>query len=560
MKTLRLCVVALVGIVLLSDIAPGQRTRIPPFTGANYINDFILGDTLASGERRDLNAIYELEHGGIYLANAPMDPNFKLTLVANDTTPGIGPPIIYLYPNPTTQLPPGHFARMSNHFKMTGIILVGYFEPIPDNIGGLQGSLVRTGASGFDLEFEDCMLLNTNGNHIRTDQAARVVKVTDCIIADMGYLGRSNLGAGKGIDLRAGSCDSLVIRNSTFVNWQDRIIRHFSSTANIQTLIFEHNTLVNGMSYHGMMSLGRVGRKVVIRDNLFVDPFALGNDSDAVRQSEFTDSGEIDDWGFPRMSWIFCNPNDSTLWVVNNNYYHISPDGQQFWTEASTTPIVANPPLTMGSPLSYHINSRLGADSATAFQSVDVTLPTVPELMVAMMKWYRKPEADGGAGKTKGTGNWSPAVDFDRHTSTYYRDTLDCAYSTSHSLYTAATGGYPIGDLNWFPDRYAEWLQDPVSSVGDLPEGIPSEYSLEQNYPNPFNPSTQIAFSLPRESHVTVEVFDIVGRRVAKLIDEKREAGTHTVEFNAAGLSSGVYFYTMVTSGQTLTRKMMLIK
>jgi hypothetical protein len=68
------------------------------------------------------------------------------------------------------------------------------------------------------------------------------------------------------------------------------------------------------------------------------------------------DSGEIDEWGFPRMSWIFSNPNDSTFWVVNNNYYHISPAGQQFWDEASSTPIVANPPLTMGSPLSYHIN------------------------------------------------------------------------------------------------------------------------------------------------------------------------------------------------------------
>jgi hypothetical protein len=214
----------------------------------------------------------------------------------------------------------------------------------------------------------------------------------------------------------------------------------------------------------------------------------------------------------------------------------------------------------MGSPLTYHINSRLGADSATAFMPADVTLPTIPALMVTMMKWYRKPEADGGAGKTKGTGNWSAAVDFDRHTSGYYLDTLDCAYPTSHSLYTAATGGYPIGDLNWFPDRYAAWLNDPVSGLEDLPEGVPSQYNLGQNYPNPFNPSTRITYALPQESQVMVEVFDIVGRKVATLVNEKQSSGTHTVEFNAAGFSSGVYFYTMVTGGQTLSRKMMLIK
>jgi hypothetical protein len=191
---------------------------------------------------------------------------------------------------------------------------------------------------------------------------------------------------------------------------------------------------------------------------------------------------------------------------------------------------------------------------------VDVTLPTVPALMVEMMKWYRKPEADGGAGKTKNTGNWSAAVDFDRHTSIYYRDTLDCAYPTSSSLYTAATGGYPIGDLNWFPDRYAAWVNDPVSGVGETPEGIPLKYSLEQNFPNPFNPSTRITLSLPQESHVTVEVFDIVGRKVATLVNEQMGAGRHVVEFNAAEFSSGVYFYTMMTGGQTLSRKMMLLK
>ena len=65
MSFVRICAIALVGLLLVPELAPGQPTRIPPFTGANYINDVILGDTLANGERRDPNAIYELQSGGI---------------------------------------------------------------------------------------------------------------------------------------------------------------------------------------------------------------------------------------------------------------------------------------------------------------------------------------------------------------------------------------------------------------------------------------------------------------------------------------------------------------
>ena len=94
-------------------------------------------------------------------------------------------------------------------------------------------------------------------------------------------------------------------------------------------MLFDHNTIVNGMSYHGMLSLGITGEKIQITNNLLVDPFALGSDTDATRQAEY-ESGEFDEYGGPRMSWIFSVPNDSTEWVVSNNYYTISTAGQGF--------------------------------------------------------------------------------------------------------------------------------------------------------------------------------------------------------------------------------------
>lgn len=556
-------IVLLAALVLLPLVSQGQPLnylRIPPYTvNGIYLNAFIMGDTLANGQRRDLNVVYVLTRGGLYLTNAIIETqNWQLRITANDSNT-TRRPVIFL-DNTGSGRPPGNFVNLRSSLWLRNVIIAGYNELIPSYLTGLQGGLIATAAQGVNIVVDSCILKSVNGNLIRTDQAPRLVKVTNCIFADMGYLGRSNLGAGKGIDLRAGSCDTLIMMHNTFVNWQDRIIRHFASTLNIDYMRFEHNTLVNGMSYHGFLSLGRVGRRMIIRNNLLIDAFALGNDSDAVRQAEFTDSGELDQWGFPRMTWVIANPNDSTNWTIQKNFYNISAAGQSFWDSASILPIVANPPLTAGSPLTYKINSRIGADSVTAFQNAAVTLPNIPNLMVNFMKWYRRPAASGGAGKTKVTTNWAAQFDFDRRGYVYWRDSLNCAYSTSNPLYTAGTFGYPVGDLKWFPTRYAQWLADPNTGVNDPENNVPASFVLAQNYPNPFNPVTNISYSVPRQARVTIEVFDVLGRKVATVVNEMKEAGNHVASFDGAAISSGVYFYRLSAANEVLTRKMMVLK
>ncbi len=88
----------------------------------------------------------------------------------------------------------------------------------------------------------------------------------------------------------------------------------------------------------------------------------------------------------------------------------------------------------------------------------------------------------------------------------------------------------------------------------------PLSYDLAQNYPNPFNPTTQIQYNLPEGSMVNLEVYDMLGRRVATLVNSAQAAGTHAVQFDAANLSSGVYIYRLQTDMGVLTRKMMLVK
>ncbi|MFA5404573.1 MAG: T9SS type A sorting domain-containing protein [Ignavibacteria bacterium] len=91
--------------------------------------------------------------------------------------------------------------------------------------------------------------------------------------------------------------------------------------------------------------------------------------------------------------------------------------------------------------------------------------------------------------------------------------------------------------------------------------GLPNKYSVSQNYPNPFNPTTKIDFELPADSKVSMVIFDISGREVAKVLNnEFRNAGFHTADFNAGKFSSGIYFYRLTAENFSVTKKMMLVK
>lgn len=89
---------------------------------------------------------------------------------------------------------------------------------------------------------------------------------------------------------------------------------------------------------------------------------------------------------------------------------------------------------------------------------------------------------------------------------------------------------------------------------------IPGRFDLQQNYPNPFNPSTVISYQLSMNSDVTLEVFDVAGRKVATLVNQKKAAGSYETIFNASGLSSGVYFYKLKSGNFEQIKKMVLVK
>lgn len=104
-------------------------------------------------------------------------------------------------------------------------------------------------------------------------------------------------------------------------------------------------------------------------------------------------------------------------------------------------------------------------------------------------------------------------------------------------------------------------FNDVPTAVSELSgAGVPNAFELQQNYPNPFNPSTNIRFSVPHEAQVVVRVFDSLGAVQATLVNEVLQGGSYTVDYHAAGLASGMYFYRIEAPGFSSTRKFTLLK
>ena len=100
----------------------------------------------------------------------------------------------------------------------------------------------------------------------------------------------------------------------------------------------------------------------------------------------------------------------------------------------------------------------------------------------------------------------------------------------------------------------------PATSVENNIAQIKIEFYLYQNYPNPFNSSTYISFHLPSENFVSLKIYDILGRNVAVLISEEMQSGDHTIVWDATGLPSGTYFYSLQSGNYTEVKKLVLLK
>lgn len=200
-------------------------------------------------------------------------------------------------------------------------------------------------------------------------------------------------------------------------------------------------------------------------------------------------------------------------------------------------------PINISRPSFNGTDPGCGGGGCHTFEDGKVSV-TVTDLQVQITVSGTTNDVAGELVDATGT-----VVDFNNRTS-----------SNPFTLTAPGPGNYTInagyaGPLRW--DSASVSIS--VTDIGDNSTNLVS-YRLYDNYPNPFNPSTSIKYSLPEANFTTLKIFDALGNEVAVLVDELKSAGTYQVEFNAATLSSGIYYYTIQAGSFNETKKMILMK
>lgn len=324
----------------------------------------------------------------------------------------------------------------------------------------------------------------------------------------------------------------------------DGTIFDIATTARCGDVIFERTTFSN------------TGDEALRSINTHKTPLALDNrcwDSFTVRNCTFDNirgsSMKIESDGD-------STTYDGAVLIENNTFYNCYR--RVIWSREFTDAVYRNLLIT------YSITGNDnfgGSGSLVSFEREGSTLAHVDSFACVRIVGTDTVRLPDGAYRADAPSSWS----FCTQTGTIDSATLygidpqfvdptngNFTIPTVNALLTLGHDGLGIGDRRWTGQ---------LTGIREINNGqIPSDFSLSQNYPNPFNPQTKIQFTLAKASNVSLIVYNVVGEEVAQLVNEFKNSGSFEYTFDSAGLSSGVYFYTLKTANFVSTKKMIVMK
>ncbi len=217
-------------------------------------------------------------------------------------------------------------------------------------------------------------------------------------------------------------------------------------------------------------------------------------------------------------------------------------------------------------------NSFNFADVEVAGNPFDVNLSQVVDLIPGE-SYTLTFDASTGAGNTR-----DMLVGIGLNQQPFYADVEPVTLTETTQTFTVELAAIDDGTGSLFGDEESRVIFDMGADVGvvvidnvslelavatsveELDNNRPNQFTLNQNYPNPFNPTTNITFTIPQSSDVKLEVFNAVGQKVATLVNGVRNAGSHTITFDASRFASGVYLYRLTSGNSVQVNKMLLLK
>ena len=547
-----------------------QRTIVvesDDFPSVGALNHAIEGDTLENGDRVDPNTIYVLKRDATYWTDASIvNDGYHLTIIAEEG--GGHPPIIRPASDAT-----GSSSRI---FTTEGdITLKGLYISHLTDMGDTQQNVIRSVADHARIVIDNCWMEFDRQSFVRTNGDRNSVFITN---SQMRNSGRNDIsGNGRIIDTRSTNLDTLFMENNSFYNLLAVGIR--SEGGPMKYVVSNHNTWVDmgeWFQLHAAIELHWTNNLII---NAGWRGIALNTEMvPGETVIEPNNSGVISIRSMDDYEGI--SDQDRTLVVSYNNLNHswqeeIFDDGtehgrpllfpfhdkiQAVYDSANDPLVVMNPALGDSITMDMWRRGLIQFENNIWEKEEDLQFADRPDIDVvaAFLEAIRlhpdKPEE-------------FPML-FDRPITDPTKfiegaslaDWRDFTYSRDAVSFTAGQGGYPLGDLNWFPDLKEKWEAGVELTSVREPEAIAESFKLIGNYPNPFNPTTNIVYSLDIQAEITMNVFNILGQNVATIDLGIQTPGRHEFSFDASHLSSGIYLLRMQAGNQASNHYITLIK
>jgi Secretion system C-terminal sorting domain len=546
------------------------------FADINTLYLLMASDSLAPASR-----VYVLKANGIYsLANNPVSSPDHRTVIMGETTgsvktsQGDAPPVIS-GANTTSSTTSGGM-NIAKDLLIKNVSL-----EIGNTAGNTSGwAWFNFNGPGYRLQVDNCMLEHTWWVWVGGPPADVKVIFTNSYMVNLsGHSCRRNGGVvdfnGAGTHL-----DSLVVENCTHVNNQGTLYK-FRKGWVTGKAIFNHNNFINNSGYV-IMSNGNTAN-MSVTNNIYVNT-QLQAYCPVLYSA---DVGEVDEDGLP-MGLVNVR-DDSTFQANGANFYsdrnlaYWDPSLSDIASTLNTNSVNGNTQwVSQMIPMNSRTESLFNDDENYPLVTNGTwynKLPTFADTkdlftdQLAVLKAFSIATVDTSYGtpmdswRQPGNGEAGNFIFAD------WPCPIDLSYSDS-DLMTAGLGGFPLGDLNWFPSEYEAWEAqkaaeyDHIDGVldGSIMVGIktvnelPGKFELRQNYPNPFNPETKIKFTLSAISNVKLAVYNALGQQITTLVNKKLGAGEYEYTFNASNLASGIYLYRLESDNFVQQKKMILIK
>ena len=520
--------------------------------GFETLNLAVESDTTENGEPKNPNRVYRLQRDGYYLFNGTIRGLSGIPLrVVGAEGEGARPVLVYQVDqdgNSARLFRPNEDGEFKNLY-LTSMNTLAFFTSETKNT-------IRLEKDNGKYVIDNCYFDYQQQSYFRMNSDGQKLFITNSMFRNCGDLVSPT--DSKMIDTRGNFQDSIVAINSTFYGGSHKVIR--SNDKPFNYLKFDHCTFVNfgeeGIEMRRVLDAD-ITNNIMINLSYEGEIMDDGDPADTVGGYFVElDSLQVDT----------LRAEDERNIVIKNNVWGISPELISWYDSVDSlhAPEFLN---SVGQAYVRHFDNVIVENNISEVPNfTDVDPVSGGGSILAYAQHRLATNYDNVA---------NPSWYFDRNgVATFAEDfttyglgdnEYEFDYSISDAAYTHAENGFPAGDLNWFPEKKAEW--EAQATNVEVAEGFtPKEFNLSQNYPNPFNPTTSISYTLSKNLKVTLDVYNVLGQKVRTLIDnELQKAGEHVTQWNGRDESgytmpSGMYFYRLSAGDQVQQRKMVLLK